>query len=103
MIIVLFFSSSVCTFSGSHTHIVNDVYVISWVMMMMTMRRIDEESLSLTLMRIFLFSWLGEGRPSAEMSTVLVSSISPNTFLKLTAMFRCCTMLQWSSMDRIMG
>lgn len=55
------------------------------------------------MMRIFFLSWLGDGRPSAAMSTALVSSMSPNTFLKKVAMFLCCTMLQWSSMDRMMG
>ena len=57
----------------------------------------------LTLIRIFLLSWLGEGRPSAAMSTALVSNMSPNTFLKWVAIFLCCTILQWSSMERMMG
>lgn len=58
---------------------------------------------SSTLMRIFFLSWLGEGRPSAAISTALVSNMSPNSFLKEAAMFLCWTILQWSSMDRIMG
>lgn len=37
------------------------------------------------------------------MSTALVRSISPNTFLKKVAMFLCWTILQWSSMERMMG
>lgn len=56
-----------------------------------------------TLMRIFLLSWLGEGSPSAAMSTGLVRSVSPSTFLKYWAMFLCWAMLQWSSMDKMTG
>lgn len=56
-----------------------------------------------TLMRIFLRSWCGEGSSSALLSTGLVSSRSPNTFLKCVAMFLCWTTLQWSSMDKITG
>lgn len=56
-----------------------------------------------TLIRIFLLSWLGEGSPSAAMSTGLVRSVSPSTFLKYCAMFLCWAMLQWSSMDRMTG
>ena len=37
------------------------------------------------------------------LSTGLVSSRSPNTFLKCVAMFLCWTTLQWSSMDKITG
>lgn len=54
-------------------------------------------------MRIFLRSWYGDGSSSALPSTGLVSSRSPNTFLKCVAMFLCCTTLQWSSMDRMTG
>lgn len=57
----------------------------------------------LTLIRIFFLSWLGDGSPSAAISTGFVSNMSPNTFLKVVAMFLCCTMLQWSSMDKMMG
>lgn len=55
------------------------------------------------MIRIFLFSWLGEGSPSAAMSTGLVRSVSPSTFLKYWAMFLCWAMLQWSSIDRMTG
>lgn len=44
---------------------------------------------TVTLMRIFLLSWLGEGSPSAAMSTGLVRSVSPSTFLKYCAIFLC--------------
>lgn len=47
-----------------------------------------------TLIRIFFLSCVGEGNSSALMSTGLVSSMSPKTFLKWEAMFLCWTMLQ---------
>lgn len=56
-----------------------------------------------TLMMIFSFSWVGDGSWSALASTGLVKSWSPNTSLNTLAMYRCCSTLQCSSIDRMTG
>ena len=56
-----------------------------------------------TLSMILPFSCVGEGSCSAMCSTGSVRSLSPNTSLKIRAIWRCCSMGQCSSMDRITG
>lgn len=57
----------------------------------------------LTLMIIFLLRLFGDGRKVALDKTGSVRSISPKMSLKASAMFRCCGIVQWFSIDRING
>lgn len=56
-----------------------------------------------TLSMILPFSCVGEGSCSAICSTGSVRSLSPNTSLKMRAIWRCRSREQCSSMDRITG
>lgn len=56
-----------------------------------------------TLSMILPFSCVGEGSCSAICSTGSVRSLSPNTSLKMRAIWRCWSREQCSSMDRITG
>lgn len=56
-----------------------------------------------TLSMILPFSCVGEGSCSAICSTGSVRSLSPNTSLKIRAIWRCCSKGQCSSMDKING
>jgi len=54
-------------------------------------------------MMIFRFNWFGDGSTVVLPSTGSVSSMSPNTSRNAAAMFRCCGIVQWFSMESITG
>jgi len=54
-------------------------------------------------MMIFRFNWFGDGSAVAFGSIGSTSNVSPNTSRNAAAMFRCCGIVQWFSIESING